>query len=413
VTAGDAIDLRSTDSNAKTTSMTDDYYDTEAGLEAWADFWEEFDAAEPETRFELAREAVEDDPHFDGEFAFELARALWEGLPDEDDARHRYRESLEQVRQSTPQVAADQRGMLLYYELWATCLLDEPVEVDDVERLLDAFVDHPTPCDAAFDLLMYHGRADALANLMPDEWLRLREWTDRIGGLSAFAWLALALNLVRAAADDPSVRFEGTLVDRLAPVVAPERKDEARRLLDHLAGRSQVSPEELEADDVDAQIDAAVRLVAEHVGDLARREDWPWSRAVLAFDMFDEFYREHFAAQADEAPDSMPSESSTDLDTRLETASPVAFHPDEAALHLEQFAGRAFAPGHGRVAFVEALGPWIELLVERDLMTDELAETIRGRLREPLERALDTLFERDSDPRMMAQLRRALDELEK
>jgi hypothetical protein len=109
----------------------------------------------------------------------------------------------------------------------------------------------------------------------------------------------------------------------------------------------------------------------------------------------------------------MPSESSTDLDTRLETASPVAFHPDEAALHLEQFAGRAFAPGHGRVAFVEALGPWIELLVERDLMTDELAETIRGRLREPLERALDTLFERDSDPRMMAQLRRALDELEK
>jgi len=120
--------------------------------------------------------------------------------------------------------------------------------------------------------------------------------------------------------------------------------------------------------------EGAARLAAEHVGRLIRRDGWSWSKAVLAFDMFDEYYRGHLGDDSEAGPGMSRSESDAALKDRLDAASPLAFHPDDMASYLEQFAGRTFAPGHQRSAFVESLDAWLDLLVER------LADVVSRRL---------------------------------
>ncbi len=394
--------------------MTDNYYDTEEGLREWAGFWERFEAGGLEAQFEMAYERPETDPHFDGEFAFELMRQLWASLPDDADTYRRYLDWLEAVREMHPAIASRQRGALLYHELWATCLLDDAeasIDDEEIERLLDAFVEHPAACDATFDVLMYHSEADALADAMPRHWPSIREYADEIGGLSAFAWLALMLNAARAVDRDPTASLEDAWVERIEPVIDAERRDDARRLLDHLAGRSTVDPDEPEIGPLEARLDAVVRLAAEYVGQLIRHEGWHWSRAILVFDMFDEFYRHHLEQVDYEGPETIPPEPNTPLEDRLDATSPVAFHPDEPASYLERFAGRALSPGHQRSAFVASLGGWLDFLVERAFIDEDLADTLREGLVETLEPSLELVFERDADPRMLSNLREALDEL--
>lgn len=379
-------------------------------LRDWEAFWEEFEEAAWEQKLKLAGEQLEDNPNFDSEWAFELTVQLADGA-DEPREFQKFGDLLEEMRDHHPQATATPETLAHFQRhlVRARLLGGGPVPDEEIARLPQAFRLSPEVVESAVDMAMYHGRGGPLIDALLAEWPEVRDDTDLIGGKSEYAWNTITLAIGEAVASggtDQTGADTDAIFRRLEPIVDPERQEELKHLIGHVTGEEAVEPGDLSDGELRERIDAATRLCAEAWGRMLRSEDWDWSKATLAFQILEEFYREVFRSR--EEGGRYTQVKGTRLRRLIDASTPAAFPPGAVAQFIKTFAGRIFDGGYRQAVLVEALDPWLAFLQERDFIGEDLNRQMRPDLTQSIGEAIEPLVNKTDDRLLATNIRKAV-----
>ena len=158
------------------TQMTPaEYYNTPEGSAEWEAFWEEFGEATLDGKFEMAREAIDEEPYFDGEWAFQLMidRLLEPAKQGGDEAWRRWIELVDRIRERHPLVAREETGPLAAAQIRLSLWLGgDPAAA--VDFLFEAPGDHIDHLFDSLDTLAYAGVVDDLPGQLDGAWKEIR-----------------------------------------------------------------------------------------------------------------------------------------------------------------------------------------------------------------------------------------------
>lgn len=247
-------------------------------------FWDRFMDADFEEKLELSAEVIENKPWFDGEDAFYLFVDQLEREAAEHDARHRWLELFDLLREHRPEVMKEESVYLGRAALRFVLALEENQRIDEVLDLL-----FYKPADE-FDLfinvlpsLMYHG-IEGVYQRLEDGWEQVRD-SEGLGAWAFSDWAdeALWFLIVDWAGEDPrrSRGLEdvqeamGEMFDELDAKVV-------EKAITGLLGRKAANVDGQSVADIENQQDRAKAIGNGFGNSLITEEDWPPGKAVLA-----------------------------------------------------------------------------------------------------------------------------------
>ena len=247
-------------------------------------FWDRFMDADFEEKLELGAGVIENKPWFDGEDAFYLFVDQLEGEAGEHDARDRWLELFDLLREHRPDVMNEESVYLGRAALRFVFALQEDQRIDEVVDLL--FYDPAGEMDLFINVLprlMYHD-IDGVYPRLKDGWEQIRD-SDGLGGWAFSDWADGALWFLIAdwAGDDPRrSRDLDDVQEAMGEMFDELDVNPVEKAITGLLGEEAANVDSQSVGDIEHQQDRAVAIGNGFGNYLIAEEDWPPGKAVLA-----------------------------------------------------------------------------------------------------------------------------------
>lgn len=368
----------------------------------WERFFLDFDPAPLDRRLELACEAVETEPDFDSEWAFELCggvirRLQRESRLDEVDA------FLDLIRARQPAVAEEEAHWLASYRT-ENALLREKA---DVRTALLAWVPHARRnlpfFEAMLDRLRFHNRIDDAIAATESAWPLFRSDPKLHNPEKWFLRPAVELVIDRAVDSQPALSPDDpTLWMALEPFL-PDL--DQNLVQEEVRVRAAASPRAWQAVALASSGENAeknLHLLCMDFRDMLRlRLGWSLARAELG--------REELVSALLSWERSLRSKSKEKrLPIPTGATDWLLPNPDGIEEHIKSLADSFTGKSYRVAALTLALFPWLSFLVELGFLQAPQARSIADKLRERLE-SLPALLDRQVyDPVLKQDLEWAL-----
>jgi len=303
------------EAEASAESDAESFYNTDEGIQQWDAFWEEYENASIDERFELARQQIEDNEHFDNDWVFELMVTRLYSNADDHGRIEEWLELTELVRERHPEAVQPERANLAAKAL---VLLVKAGRADErhewVEMLLSDPDTSPEHVDRTLEMLAYHGLSGEFTEELGESFSRVHEqgrtkrtvigWPEWLLTSFAAEWTEDSITQSRGT-DDLRARLEE--LDAEADIDAlPSRERFVDPVVETFFGPFE------ESDLIDAIRDGSTqppadeeraRLTALLARWLVDHKDWPVTRAFLSISEFFTYWGQ---------PSSRPTDSTRD-----------------------------------------------------------------------------------------------------
>ncbi|MFB6374926.1 MAG: hypothetical protein ABEN55_17800, partial [Bradymonadaceae bacterium] len=209
-----------------------EYYQTEGGVAEWNAFWETFDDASLDEKFEMARRAIDQEPHFDGEWAFTLMiEGLLTPVQKAGEAEwNRWVDLVDHLRTCHPEIARQESGALAAHEIEFSLWAGQEEFVEAVDYLFARPVENIDHLFDSLETLAYGGIVDKLPGHFQDHWTTVRE-SPNVMSSTPTKWARWALRSVIARWAEEDIRQDrgteaieealGPMVEGINPAIFP------------------------------------------------------------------------------------------------------------------------------------------------------------------------------------------------
>lgn len=272
-------------------------------METWDAFWEEFDDASLDEQFELAHSTIDESPHFDGEWAFQM---LIEALLEPTKERERYRDwvsLVQRLRHERPEVAREESGAFARYEIEFRLRTGD----DDLDEAVDYLFSTPA-ADVGYilngvDTLAYHGRHAAPLERMRDRFDTLAESDGHVAvAREKWATRTVFMQIAEWTSEDPDeARSVEELEAALGDVAESAPESLKRAATDGFPGPHD-SSEVLGAFDAVEDLEEVGKPVFRFARTLVETYDWPPMKALFAVESLHRLWADQFAVEQGNAP---------------------------------------------------------------------------------------------------------------
>lgn len=323
----------------------------------------------------MAQDAIETEPEFDGELAFDLVEGII-GLAQRAGVVERVEALIELIAARRPAAFAEGAG---WFSLWRTeaALLRDGA---DVLTPLLAFAGSPGGAidflSPLIDRLRFHGRVDEAIAATLTAWTALRNDTDLIYTRQWLAEPAARLIIDRWLQSHPVPPLQDdSLWEMLAPLQDILDRETVEQDVELHARRP---PRTWEARDFQGASDRDVVLLSLDFRDaLQERFGWSLARAELAREALCSILFDH-------RPDRTPSSGGKGQQS---TATRLVVLPDAVSFdkYLKRTVGFLGTQSHRAAAFALALPRWLSFLGELGLVAEREAARVASSVRQRME----------------------------
>lgn len=365
----------------------------------WEQFWERFNAAPLDAKLEMAREVIDTEPNFDGEWAFDLCegvihRAQREGRIDEAEAL------FDLITDRHPAAAAEEAH-------WFACWRTENALLrpdGDVLSALLGWVPHARRnvefFEAMLDRLRFHNRTDEAIAAASRAWPSFRDDPEVINPQRWFLSPVVEMVIDRALESRPDLAPEDpSLWSALEPFQEDLDREQVWEAVRERAARAPRAWESSRLKEPRPAEQDLYLLSLDFRDALHQRFGFTLARAELG--------RQELIGALLESAERTPQRRSSRKSGPPRRTSWLV--PDPACIEeqLHRKVSLFSQKDHRAAALALVLGPWHTFLVELGLLLPAQAHSVAGELRkrlEPLPRLLDS---RLYDPAMQEDLGRA------
>lgn len=368
----------------------------------WELFWARFHAAPLDTKLELAREVIDTEPNFDGDWAFDLCegvihRAQREGRIDEAEAL------LDLITARHPAAAAEEAH-------WFACWRTENALLrpdGDVRTALLGWVPHARRnvefFEAMLDRLRFHDRTEEALAAASRAWPSFRDDPELIEPRRWFLSPIVEMVIDRELESHRDLSPEDpSLWSTLDPFQQDLDREQVREAVRERAARPPRAWDASRLNEPRPAEQDLYLLGLDFRDALHERFGFTRARAELG-------RQELIGTLLETAQRAPQRKSPRKTDPARRTSGLI---PDPACIEerVRRMVSLFNQKDHRVAALALVLGPWLSFLVELGFLLPEKAHAIAGELRSRLESLPGVLDGRVYDPALQADLRRALRE---